>query len=1161
MKKSKIYGFILCLLIGSGAFAQQIGHSRFKLIQFTSDTIRIDTLSLVTGSVLIADSSGIVLNDTLYKLDLISAKIILKKNAAINKSKRYTVTYRVLPIDFSKRYYHKDKSVFTPDAKGMVNPFVFNTSTAPQQDLFSLGGLSKNGSISRGLSFGNNQDVVVNSSLNMQLSGKISDDIEILAAITDNNVPIQPDGNTQQIQDFDKVFIQLFNKTNKLIAGDYEMIGRDGYFLRYTKKAQGLMAQNITKMAADSGKSTLTTTASIAVSKGKYNRATITAVEGNQGPYRLIGAQNELYIIVLAGTEKVYFDGRLLTRGQDNDYTIDYNTAEVKFTPKRMITKDSRIVVEFEYSDKSYTRYIMQAGTSYKSKKYNGYINYFSEEDSKNQPLLQDMDDKRKKFLSGIGDSINLATYPNISTVPFNADEILYKMKDTIVSGIKYDSIYVYSTSPDSAKYQLGFSSVGANKGNYVQLATAANGKVYKWIAPVNGIKQGSYDPVILLVTPKKQSMLVAGGSLNISKNLNTALELAMSDQDQNLYSSKDDQNNKGFALKWGLNYNKVLKKDSLHPLLFLFSANTELEDKRFLPIERYRAPEFERDWNIISTKPANQEMSTVLFSITNKKDKLLTYQLSNYMQGTGYNGFQNGLIFSVTKFKFKIDGNGSFVKTSDPVNNTSFLRHSVGVSRKIKGIQFGVNEKSEDNRFKSKLSDSLTLNSKMFNSIEFFVKSADTAKKQYGIGYLKRWDYIPQENSFKLSTYSEDISTRFERKGSLNTNFVAQAIYRRLFVMDTSKTTVKPDESVVGRLEFRKRALKGAIVSNTFYEFGTGMEQKKEYSYVEVAPGKGIYTWTDYNGNGIKELNEFEISQFPDQANYIRVFTPTNQYIKAYTNMFNEVLNITPQLYTKAKTFGGKFISKFSTQTIYRIDRKTTYDDMLQAFNPFLASSQVKELASLNSNFRNTLYFNRNSSRFGVDLNYQNNSNKILLTSGYESRSAELNSLRIRYNINRTFLLTTEIKDGIKTSKSDYFSSRDFNIKYDEIQPQIEFQKGTAFRTSLSYKYSNKINTINDKESAILNNIGLEMRHNVASKGSLQSKINIVLIKYSGVENTSVGYEMLEGLKAGKNYTWNLSYQRNLGNNLQMNINYDGRKPDGLKVIHVGSVQFRAFF
>ena len=80
-------------------------------------------------------------------------------------------------------------------------------------------------------------------------------------------------------------------------------------------------------------------------------------------------------------------------------------------------------------------------------------------------------------------------------------------------------------------------------------------------------------------------------------------------------------------------------------------------------------------------------------------------------------------------------------------------------------------------------------------------------------------------------------------------------------------------------------------------------------------------------------------------------------------------------------------------------------------------------------------------------------------------------------------------------------------------------------------------------------------------NKGSLNLKADFIQISYNGEQNTSLAFEMLDALKIGKNITWGAAYQRNLSNNLQLSLTYDGRKSEGTKTVHIGGAQVRAYF
>jgi hypothetical protein len=198
----------------------------------------------------------------------------------------------------------------------------------------------------------------------------------------------------------------------------------------------------------------------------------------------------------------------------------------------------------------------------------------------------------------------------------------------------------------------------------------------------------------------------------------------------------------------------------------------------------------------------------------------------------------------------------------------------------------------------------------------------------------------------------------------------------------------------------------------------------------------------------------------------------------------------------------------------------------------------------------------------FGLDISYQDVRNKILLVNGFDTHKNTYEEIHLRWNIIQQFSWMLDGKNGIKESKSEYFSTRNFSISYYELEPKFNYQPNTSFRASVSFKYTDKKNkTEFGGEYATLQDYGAEIKYNVLQKGSLNLKGNFIQIKYNGSQNTSLAFEMLDALKQGQNITWGIAYQRNLSNNMQLSITYDGRKSEGTKIIHTGGAQVRAYF
>lgn len=1141
--------FFFSLIMQS--ISQQLPDKKSVSINLSSasDTIKLDSMTVNPESIKLDLSGETFLDTSAYTFDINKGFLILKKDK-LPKTGDLKISWKSMNVNLSKEYKHKDTSLLFPELKNFYEPFATKESS---NSWFETSDLEKSGSITRGFNIGNRQDFSLNSSLNLMLSGKLNNDLEIQAAISDNKIPVQPEGNTQQIQEFDKIFIRLSKSNTAFTAGDIVVEALPAnYFLKYNRKAQGGDFQ--TKFSTNKKNSDeMFVRANASFGKGRYSRQEIKTVEGNLGPYKLKGNNDETFIIVLAGTEKIFIDGIQLTRGEENNYIIDYNLAEVTFTTKTTITAKSRVIIEFEYSDRNYSRSLITSDIAYKSGKFKSGFSLYSESDMKNQSIQQNLTNEQKKIMSLIGDSLQNAFARGIDSIGFNNERVMYAMIDSL----GYDSVFVYSTNPDSANYALNFSFVGKNNGNYVQTGSSANGRVFKWVAPASGVPQGDYEPIILLVTPKKSDVYAFRAGYDFNKNTSINAEYAISNNDLNLFSKIHDNDNIGHAVVLNFKNISKLSSDSVKNWTIQTNITTEFTEKNFEEIERFRSVEFNRNWNLdLMNNNKNSYFTLADILLQNKLSDKIRVSSGFFTFGQKENSFQN--LIQVNKKWKKTASNNLISYLISPANNnkTNFLQYESNLEQKIWKFNVGAEAKGESKSIKSQENNFYHQSSFDWWHAKFYSAYTDSSFNAK-IFYQYREDKITDSLKFIPQSYMTDIG--FESNGKINdfNTLLVRATYRK--VAYSSDAT--PDENfLLGHFEYNGRVKKRFLIFGANYEAGSGMEAKKEFTYIEVTPGQGVFTWNDYNKNNIRELNEFESAIYSDQANYIRVFTPTNEYIRVFSSQLNGNFSITPSEILKQEKFVGKTLAKLSNRSAFSWNKKTSSNKIAEMYLPLYSIPDDTLLAFQNSTFRNTLTFRSSDSRFSINWTNSSNKNRGLLTNGIEDRSTKQDEIKINKTFFKSINAELSAKKGLKSFYSQFFKTNNYNIDEQLINPSVSLQPNTNIRYTLLFEYSEKNNLL-AFEKSIIRKAGIELKYSKTNKGMAIVQFNFLQISFNSSTNSNIGYIMLDGLQAGKNYTWKLSLQRKLGNNMQLNFMYDGRSSKGSPVVHTGNVQLRVFF
>ena len=633
------------------------------------------------------------------------------------------------PKFLTKEYFYLDKKNIVSNNDNINKLYKISSSNVQEKQLL-FDGLESSGSISRGFNIGNNQNSVLNSELDLQISGKLSEKIYLKASIQDANIPLQDNGYSQRLDEFDQIFIELISDDWRIRAGDIDLKNSNSYFGKFEKRIQGLNF-------SVSPNNQINIYGSGAIVKGQFKTSSFQGQNGNQGPYKLVGSRGELYVLVVSGSETVYIDGSKLERGIDKDYTINYNAGEIIFNTTIPITGDARINVNYQVSERNYSRFIGFSGVEINREKINLNISFYNENDLKNQSLQQNLSDEQMSILSQAGDDNSLMNAPSAYQETYSENRILYK-KEIINS----QEVYVYSNDPNEELYSVRFTNAGSSLGDYVLLTNNAIDNIYEYIAPINGIKQGDYNPVIKLVAPEKLQIAIINGDYIPNEKTNIKFEIASSKNDKNLFSTNDDNNNNGIATK--VSTSNQLIKNKLWEIYA--KVNLDYIDKDFQSIEMIYNPEFNRDWNLDSLTSysySNQVKNQLLIqggiNLINKKIGEINYNYENLKFEKEYNGVRQLLNLNLKIKNIDFTSNSSFLNSKSSIYTSEFFRTYNRLKINYKNGWSKINVDAEKNLKTNLINNSLDNSNHGHKLYEIATGIGSLSSRFIEIGYKKR--------------------------------------------------------------------------------------------------------------------------------------------------------------------------------------------------------------------------------------------------------------------------------------------------------------------------------------------------------------------------------------------------------------------------------------
>jgi len=1019
-----------------------------------------------------------------------------------------------------------------------------------QVEQFTPSNLSGSGSITRGVIVGTNRDLGIESGLRFDLTGYITDDVFITASITDQNTFIQPDGTTQNLRDFDQVFIRLEAPQIQAQFGDIDTRLNASQIARLNRRLQGAQGRyqhyNQDKSAA---------TTALAVIRGTFRTVTFAGRDGNQGPYRLTNAANEPFIVVVAGTERVYLDGRLLNRGDENDYVIDYSMGEIYFTNRRIIRNTHRIRVEYQYLSSGYTRTLAAAETDYHNL-WNGRMSigatFIREADNIAVDEFTGLSEADLELLRNTQNGDGDLFTSGADSVGFRPDSpfILYTRRDTLING-EAVSIFLYQPGNPLSAYRVQFTRVGEGQGSYQRSTQSVNGIIYEWV----GQGLGSYEPIRRIQSPEMQQLFTLRASIRPIKGLTLGSEVGVSSREANRYATMNNVN--GQMITSSLRWQGILFESANLNVW----AKHDYKGESFAFFDPVRDVEFSRQWDIPIDLSSSEQLGEAGLRLELDHERYVNWVIQhlNRSDRTGYrNDIEIGWSTTVgADLQIRV---GQLQSERAGAGRTRWQNAQAETGWRIGQSTYAFRPYySIDAEFREETDVNGQLNRSSFGHIEhasglqFELTDNVSASLKYGI----RTDYEVYQNEFTAGshTFSPEIDLVVTRvSGFSSRNRVAYQTRRptETFEFERGVTRGLAVRST-SDLQLFNRALETSIL----YDVSTESRSILQETYLEVGPELGQFVWIDINGDGIPQLDEFFPEQTPNEGTYIRQLLPTDDLKPVVALQFRwrlvlDPFRMLPTWYTHGVRYSATVDIREQSET------RGLRDVYLLQQSGFRSDKTLSGRISTDQQ----LQLFRHRTDLNVLMRYSLSQGLNRLASGVETENTSNINFFTSYRFAEFYTAQFSLESNELTLESSGIASRNYDITILEAEP------GMLFTFEGNRRIGAFISLIQGQDTGTINVATLRgYRFRTELMLPVSTGINFTVnsafrnMRLNGQTSATSEFVLTKGAGTGDSWLWGLQLMWRVSAQVRTTVEYNGRTINNARTIQTGRVTVSATF